>query len=117
MAETPGGKDWPWGWRSMWVIAMFNLPTDTPRERKAYARFRKDLIEDGFSMMQYSVYIRHCASIDNAEMHVRRMGGQTPAAGEVRFLTVTDRQFSRIKTFIGKKSAAAPKAPAQLEFF
>ena len=101
----------------MWVIAMFDLPTDTPHERKAYARFHKDLIEDGFTMMQYSVYIRHCASIDNAEMHQRRMGAQTPSAGEVRFLTITDRQFSRIKTFTGKKSAAALKAPAQLQFF
>lgn len=73
----------PWGWRSMWVIAMFDLPTDTPKERKAYARFRKALLEDGFSMMQYSVYARHCASIDNAEVHVRRMGDRVPSAGEV----------------------------------
>lgn len=70
-AESPaadvgeGGdvKVLPWGWRTMWVIAMFDLPTDTPKARKAYARFRKDLLSDGFTMMQYSVYIRHCASI------------------------------------------------------
>ena len=51
----------------MWVIAMFDLPVHTPKARKAYARFRKDLIEDGFTMMQYSIYIRHCASIENAK--------------------------------------------------
>jgi CRISPR-associated protein Cas2 len=62
----------------MWVIAMFDLPTDTPKARKAYSLFRKTLIEDGFTMMQYSVYSRHCASIDNAEVHVKRMGDHVP---------------------------------------
>ena len=51
----------------MWVIAMFDLPTDTPAARKSYTRFRKDLLDDGFTMMQFSVYSRHCASIENAD--------------------------------------------------
>ena len=101
----------------MWVIAMFDLPTDTPKARKAYARFRKDLLSDGFTMMQYSVYIRHCASIENAKVHVARMGRCVPAAGEVRFLTITDRQFGRIEVHVGKTRQAPPNPPAQLEFF
>ena len=68
----------------MWVIAMFDLPTDTRVARKAYARFRKDLLDDGFTMMQYSVYSRHCASIENADGHVGRMGQKLPSAGELR---------------------------------
>lgn len=107
----------PWGWRSMWVIAMFDLPTDTPGERKAYARFRKNLLEDGFTMMQYSVYSRHCASIENAEVHASRMGALVPAAGEVRFLTITDKQFGRTKVYIGKKRLKTPPPPSQLELF
>ncbi len=101
----------------MWVIAMFDLPTDTPKARKAYARFRKDLLNDGFTMMQYSVYTRHCASIENAKVHVARMGRCVPSAGEVRFLTVTDRQFGRIEVYVGKKREKAAPSPAQLEFF
>lgn len=101
----------------MWVIAMFDLPTDTPKERKAYTRFRKDLLNDGFTMMQYSVYIRHCASIENAKVHAARMGRCVPSAGEVRFLTITDKQFGRIETYVGKNRKAAPNPPAQLEFF
>lgn len=104
----------PWGWRSMWVIAMFDLPTETPKQRKAYARFRKDLLEDGFGMMQYSVYTRHCASIDNAELHAKRMGEKVPAAGEVRFLIITDRQFGRTRVFVGKKRQPTPPSPSQL---
>lgn len=101
----------------MWVIAMFDLPTETPKKRRAYTRFRKDLLEDGFTMMQYSVYARHCASIDNADVHVRRMGAVVPAEGEVRFLTITDRQFGRIKVFVGKKRQPTAPSPSQLEFF
>ncbi len=101
----------------MWVIAMFDLPTDTADARRAYARFRKDLLDDGFAMMQFSVYSRHCASIENAEAHVDRLGRRLPAAGEVRFLTITDRQFSRIKIFWGKKRKKTGPVPQQLEFF
>ena len=101
----------------MWVIAMFDLPTDTPKARKAYTRFRKDLLNDGFTMMQYSVYIRHCASIENAKVHVARMGGCVPSAGEVRFLTITDKQFGRIEVYVGKNRKEPTPPPAQLEFF
>ncbi len=101
----------------MWVIAMFDLPTETPAARKHYARFRKNLMDDGFTMMQFSVYSRHCASIENAEVHVTRMGNCLPPAGEVRFLTITDKQFGRIRVFWGKKRQKTSSPPAQLEFF
>ncbi len=101
----------------MWVIAMFDLPTATAQDRRAYTRFRKSLIEDGFSRMQYSVYIRHCASIENAEVHAKRMGDKVPAAGEVSFMAITDRQFARIAVYVGKKRQVLPPAPSQLELF
>jgi CRISPR-associated protein Cas2 len=107
----------PFGWRTMWVLAMFDLPTETKAQRRAYTRFRKDLLKDGFSMMQYSVYQRHCASVENAEVHVVRMGGCLPAEGEVRFLVITDKQYGRIRTFWGKSRRPEAKQPTQLEFF
>jgi len=117
MARARPVPQFPWGWRSMWVIAMFDLPTETPKARRAYARFRKNLLDDGFRMMQYSVYARHCASIENADVHVKRMGAVVPSAGEVRFLTITDKQYGRIKVYVGKKHQKTPPSPAQLEFF
>jgi CRISPR-associated protein Cas2 len=107
----------PWGLKSMWVIALFDLPVQTPKNRKDHARFRKDLIEDGFTMMQFSVYSRHCASIENAEVHIERMSRRLPPEGEVRFLVITDKQFSRIRTFWGRKRQPAPPVPSQLELF
>lgn len=117
MAHRQQIPQFPWGWRSMWVIAMFDLPTDTPKARKAYARFRKSLLDDGFTMMQYSVYSRHCANLDNAEVHVKRMGAEVPAEGEVRFLIITDRQFGKIRVYVGKKRQPNAPSPSQLEFF
>jgi len=61
---------------------------------------------------RHSVYSRHCASIDNAEVHVKRMGDQVPSAGEVHFLTITDRQFGRIKVFVGKKRQPNVPSPS-----
>ena len=72
------------GYRCMWVLAMFDLPTDTKKARKDYTLFRKHLLEDGFTMMQYSVYARHCASKENAEVHTQRIKRHLPPDGEVR---------------------------------
>ena len=73
----------------MWVICMFDLPTQTDEERQAYRLFRKRLLNDGFTMMQYSVYSRHCSSIENARSHMDRMSALVPDEGEVSFLLIT----------------------------
>ena len=99
------------------MIAMFDLPVLSDKQRRDYTRFRKDLLNDGFSMMQFSVYQRHCASTENAEVHIQRMGHSLPPEGEVRFLVITDKQFEKIRTFWGKERQSATASPAQLEFF
>ena len=101
----------------MWIIAFFDLPTATPAQRKQYALFRKHLLHDGFSMMQYSVYKRHCATRDNANTHIDRMAQKIPPEGEVCFLQVTDHQYGDMKIFRGKKATPPENQPAQLEFF
>jgi CRISPR-associated protein Cas2 len=105
------------GYRCMWLVAMFDLPVDTKAARRAYARFRKDLLADGFAMMQFSVYIRHCASEANADVHVQRVQGFLPDDGEVRLLTVTDKQFERMRVFWGKRRKPPLSPPPQLELF
>lgn len=105
------------GYRCMWVLAMFDLPTDTKRARREYTLFRKFLLQDGFTQMQYSVYARHCPSKENAEVHMKRIGAHTPPDGEVRVLTFTDKQFERMLVFWGKMRKTPAKPPRQLEFF
>lgn len=105
------------GLNSMWVIVLFDLPTETPQERKSYQQFRKFLLDDGFVMMQYSVYMRHAASDENAAVHVQRVKSKLPDDGEVRIIKITDKQFGRIQVFYGAKRKPIEKAPEQLLLF
>jgi len=105
------------GLNTLWIIVLFDLPMITKVERKRYALFRKRLMKDGFTMMQYSVYIRHCASNENAQVHVQRVKNNLPPDGEVRIIKITDKQFARIEVFYGKKRKPTEKPPAQLELF
>lgn len=101
----------------MWVVAMFDLPVDTKEARREYAQFRKKLLKGGFTRMQFSVYVRHCASEENADVHVKRVEKEVPPDGEVRILTITDKQFERMRCFWGKRRKAPEQPPAQLELF
>lgn len=101
----------------MWLIAMFDMPTETKAQRDAYIRFRKGLLRDGFSMMQYSVYIRHCASEENALVHSERIRMILPPEGEIRIIKITDKQFGHMHIYYGKRRKTAEAAPAQIELF
>ena len=105
------------GYRFMWLLTMFDLPTDTKAARKDYTRFRKSLLADGFTMMQFSVYIRHCASRENAEVHTKRVESALPPNGEVRVIAITDKQYEQMRVFWGKKRKPTGPIPAQLELF
>jgi CRISPR-associated protein Cas2 len=101
----------------MWLMAMFDLPTDTDEARKRYTKFRETLLDDGFMMIQFSVYARHCASYENLEVHENRVKKAIPEDGEVRLIKFTDRQFQKQLVFYGKVRKATEKAPEQLLFF
>ena len=104
-------------YRIMWLFVFFDLPTNTPRERKHYAQFRKDLKSDGFTMMQFSVYARHCASPESADVHERRIKSFVPKKGQVSILRITDKQYSNIVNFWGGGRQDLPDSPQQLELF
>lgn len=105
------------GYRAMWLFVMFDLPTDTKKARKAYAQFRKSLLKDGFTMMQYSVYIRNCASEESAAVHEGRVVACLPDEGMVDVLKVTDKQFGRINRYFGKIRRPPPEPAMQLTLF
>jgi len=105
------------GLQTMWTIVLFDLPTDSAEARKQYTLFRKFLLKDGFTMMQYSVYMRHHASEENAQAHIQRIKQHLPAEGEIRIIKITDKQFGRIEVFYGKRRHPIEKPPEQLQFF
>ena len=101
----------------MWVLVFFDLPTETAAERKIYARFRKDLLQDGFNMFQFSIYLRHCASRENADVHIKRVKDLLASKGHIGILCITDKQFGMMDIFFGKKEKEKILAPQQLELF
>jgi len=96
---------------------MFDLPVTTKEARKRYTQFRKLLLQKGFSMMQYSVYARYCASEDVANKHRAQIRAAIPPEGYVRILSVTDRQFGKMESYIGELSEPIEKPPQQLVLF
>ena len=101
----------------MWVFVFFDLPTETKKNRKDAARFRKDLEKDGFSMMQFSVYVRHCPSKENMDVHIKRVQLFMPPAGQVSIMSITDKQYGNILNFQGKTQHSLQTGPQQLELF
>ena len=104
-------------YRVMWVLVLFDLPTETKKERKVYAQFRKKLISDGFTMFQFSIYLRHCTSAENADTHIRRVKTMLPEFGKVGILRVTDKQFGEMELFECRKAAKISQPVQQLELF
>ena len=101
----------------MWLFVMFDLPVTTKKERKAATLFRKNLEKDGFVMHQYSVYMRHCGSIESAQVHIKRIRSICPDSGHVTIVTITDKQYSNIVNIWGKTEKKSQPIPLLLEFF
>ena len=105
------------GYRIVWLIVLFDLPVATKPQRRAATRFRLDLLDRGFEMSQYSVYLRHCAGKEQADALVRRIEHAIPKEGKVHMIQITDKQYENIRTFRGKKREPNPKNPDQLVMF
>lgn len=104
-------------YRIMWVLVFFDLPTETKEERRRHSEFRKDLLRDGFSRFQLSIYMRHCTSMENANVHITRVKSFMPPKGTVSILCITDKQFGKIEIFYGRKEKPKPSGQMQLELF
>lgn len=104
-------------YRILWILVFFDLPVVTKKERKIASRFRKEIMRDGFSMFQFSIYLRHCPSRENAEVHIKRVKKNLPENGHIGILTITDKQFGAMEIYYGQSLSAPPKVPQQLELF
>lgn len=89
--------------RFMRIMVFFDLPVSSKKQRKAYADFRKFLINDGFVMIQYSVYARTVRNFDDAKKHCRYIEAHVPPEGSVRVLTVTEKQYSSMALLVGER--------------
>lgn len=104
-------------YKIMWLFVFFDLPTNTKKERHDASMFRTRLLKDGFTMMQFSVYTRHCGSTESADVHTKRIKKLVPKKGQVSIMRITDKQYGHIINFWGEASKPLPPKPSQLEFF
>lgn len=87
----------------MRVFIMFDLPVETRAQVRTYSKFRKNLIEEGFLMMQYSIYVKSCLNKEAAEAMVNKVKMYLPKDGHVRSLIITEKQFESMKILIGEE--------------
>ncbi len=98
----------------MRLIVFFDLPTKTKKDRKTYIKFRKKLLENGFFMLQYSVYCRICKGIQLSKKYIKFIKKVTPSRGNIRILQITDKQFSNMELILGTKTNEENRQIGQL---
>lgn len=105
-------------YKIMWIWTLFDLPVLTKTERRNATRFRNDLLDLGFKMVQFSVYLRHAYSKEKADVIAAKVGDLVPPAGHVQILFFTDRQYQLTQSFYGRtRNGPAQKKPDQLTLF
>lgn len=105
------------GYRFLWLLVLFDLPVGSRAERKAATNFRNDLLDLGFEMSQFSVYLKWCTGYDAATTLTTKVRKKVPPYGKVHILTFTDKQYENMVTFTGGQKNPTLKPPAQFELF
>ena len=105
------------GYRLMWMMVIFDLPVGTKSQRRAATKFRNFLLDEGFAMSQFSVYMRFCGGKDQAEAFTKRIGRSLPKTGLIQILNFTDKQYESIISFDGRTRAPNNENPQQYVLF
>ena len=101
----------------MWMMVMFDLPTETRAQRKSATQFRKFLLDEGFEMVQFSVYVQFTGTSENSQKFVRAIQRNNPTYGDVNILFFTDKQFSNIIHIQNRVAKSLKEQPEQFELF
>lgn len=110
-------KEYLNGRKLMWMMVMFDLPTETLSERKSAAKFRKFLLDEGFEMVQFSVYVQFTGTWESSQKYVRAVKKNNPSYGDVNILFFTDKQFSNIIHIENREDKSLKEIPPQFELF
>ncbi len=91
------------GYHYMWIMVMFDLPVTEKEDRKAATDFRKALLDNGFAMSQYSVYMRFCGKREKLPKYINIIYSALPSRGKVSILSFTDKEYDHIITFANRQ--------------
>ena len=101
----------------MWMMVLFDLPVTGQKERKAATKFRHFLLDQGFEMAQFSVYVRHTSGKEAVEAMTRKVASSLPEDGKVDIMQFTDKQYESITSFRGRTRKELHKSPDQYVLF
>lgn len=104
-------------YRLMWMLVMFDLPTESKKQRKDANNFRKFLLDEGFERSQFSVYARFVNGKEAFKTRINRIKQNLPIQGDVQILNFTDRQYRDIVHFNSRSRKSTRKNPDQLVLF
>ena len=100
----------------MWMIVLFDLPVIEKTERKEATQFRNFLLDNGFDMIQYSIYTKPLSGKDSCEKFYKLIQSNLPSEGKVDIITITDKQYGNIISYQATEKVSK-KQPEQLELF
>ncbi len=90
-------------YKNMRLLVLFDMPVLENDQKKEYRHFLKSLLNDGFMMLQYSVYVRFCQNDSDTDKHIERVKKMKPKYGNVRILKVTENQFESMVLVQGEQ--------------
>ena len=105
------------GYRLLWMLVMFDLPTETKMQRSQALKFRTFLLDEGFERSQYSVYARFCNGKEAFEARTKKIKEILPYWGDVQILQFTDKQYENIRHYSNQGKRKPRKNPSQLVLF
>lgn len=100
----------------MRMILMFDMPTETVEERKAYRKFRKFLLSEGFIMHQFFIYSKLLLNNSANKAMIDRLQANNPKKGNITLLTVTEKQFARMIYLNGERDMSVANSDKRLVF-
>lgn len=105
------------GYRILWCLVMFDLPTDSKSQRRAASKFREFLLDQGFERSQFSVYARFVNGKEGFKSYVSRIERNIPSWGDIQILQFTDKQYENMLHYSDQGRQKSKKSPQQLMLF
>ena len=105
------------GYRKMVLFVMFDISTETKKDLEKYRKFRKKLLDFGFIMFQYSVYVRFCNSLVIAQKYEKKIEDIAPTNGSIRIMKITESQYSNMITIENYREEPEKKVAQQGQTF
>ena len=105
------------GYRILWILVMFDLPTDSKPQRKAATKFRNFLLDEGFERSQFSVYARFVNGREGFDTRVRRIERHLPSSGDIQILQFTDKQYENMIRFYDQRRLGQRKIQGAIGAF